>query len=131
MEKIFILIALAVHAFAFDLSYARPSDRDVLDALQKRVAEEYHDSFKVENYKRLNGYWEDHAKALYIVECSYYLVALHPVQPNRNWHDIPFLVRIKLLKNGEIETGERFMRTRDLIFRFTEKGWRQKKSLLP
>lgn len=91
------------------LMAVKPTNNQVVKILQKKVSLKYKGLFRVENFKRKNGYWVDKNNGRYKVKISYNLIANEDIQPKEYLGNPILFGRLKLLKfYHEIEENEVF-----------------------
>lgn len=113
------------------LMAVKPTNNQVVKILQKKVSLKYKGLFRVENFKRKNGYWVDKNNGRYKVKISYNLIANEDIQPKEYLGNPILFGRLKLLKfYHEIEENEVFKKKESLKLQFTEYGWELSNSYL-
>lgn len=126
---IVLLFALtSLQASAIDdisvLMTVKPTNNQVVKILQKKISLKYKGLFRVENFKRKNGYWVDKNNGRYKVKISYYLIANEDINSKEYLGNPILFGRLNLLKfYQEIEENEIFKKKESLKLQFTEYGW--------
>lgn len=103
------------------LMAVKPTNNQVVKILQKKVSLEYKGLFRVENFKRKNGYWVDKNNGRYKVKISYNLIANEDIKSKEYLGNPILFGRLNLLKfYQEIEENEVFKKKESLKLQFTE-----------